>query len=251
MEKESLARECGVAVRSIEYWFWARNKKLRADPDAFSPGGTRYTKIISPVNPEKHWSSWDPNRPLEEKEDSAKKLAKTNSDTLDDDWMSESAATPRAAAPVEAGADSLLSSGAAPQQLQDLLGGGASRFPNVEIPADEEGAAHGESPVESPLEINSGGSGAGGGASWTDGAEDGMGQGCWGWNEEHGNENNPDGACRHIAPHNPKRAAREFLLRPVVLPLQCRHLTHISARVALLRACHMHAILDFAAVAFR
>lgn len=28
--KERLAQEIGVPVRSIEYWFWARNKKIRA-----------------------------------------------------------------------------------------------------------------------------------------------------------------------------------------------------------------------------
>ena len=206
-------------MRSIEYWFWARNKKLRADPDAFSPGGTRYTKIVSPANPEKHWSSWDPNRPRQDDGASAEKLAKTNS--LEDDWMSESGAEPRAAAPVEAGADSLLSSGAAPQQLQDLLGGGASRFPNVEIPADDEDSGeHGESPVESPLEINGGGGGASGGGGWTDGADDGMGQGCWGWNEEHGNENNPGGARRYTN----RSAACHSPLSPLLSPLQ-RHST--------------------------
>jgi hypothetical protein len=30
-EKDALAAECGVAVRSVEYWFWARNKRMRAN----------------------------------------------------------------------------------------------------------------------------------------------------------------------------------------------------------------------------
>jgi hypothetical protein len=210
VEKESLARECGVAVRSIEYWFWARNKKLRADPDAFSPGGTRHMKITSPPNPENHWSSWDPKRPREDDDAAAAAAAAAAVSSkksprgvkataaIEDDWMSEPSALGerRAAAPVEAGADSLLSSGsAAPQQLQDLLGGGASRFPNVEIPpSDDSSAGQGESPVESPLQISSAGSAAGAGASWTDG-EDNMSAGCWGWNEEHANgSDNADGA---------------------------------------------------------
>ena len=194
MEKEALSRECGVAVRSIEYWFWARNKKLRADPDAFSPGGTRNMKIKSPPNPENHWSSWDPKRPRED--DDAKKathIAKATPE--EDEWMSEPVSTGNrpAAAPVTAGADSLLSSGSAPQQLQDLLGNAASRFPNVEIPSDS-CTEHGQDNAEeSPLQISSAGSVTGGGTSWTDGA-DSMEPGCWGWNEEHANgSDNADG----------------------------------------------------------
>ena len=43
--KGVLAAECGVAVRSIEYWFWARNKRLRAagiDPASVEAAGKPY-----------------------------------------------------------------------------------------------------------------------------------------------------------------------------------------------------------------
>jgi hypothetical protein len=198
MEKEELSRECGVAVRSIEYWFWARNKKLRADPNAFSPGGSRNPIIKSPPNPENHWSSWDPKRPRED--DGAKLPAKSVS--AEGDWISEPAHTSKrpAAAPVAAGADSLLSSGSAPQQLQDLLGNAASRFPNVEIPSDS-CAEHGQDTAEeSPLQISSANSVVTAGTSWTDGP-DSMEPGCWGWNEEHTNgSDNADGASARNSP---------------------------------------------------
>ncbi len=198
MEKEVLSRECGVAVRSIEYWFWARNKKLRADPNAFSPGGSRNPIIKSPPNPENHWSSWDPKRPRED--DGAKLPAQVIS--TDDDWMSDPVDNSKrpAAAPVAAGADSLLSSGSAPQQLQDLLGNAASRFPNVEIPSDTCTEHSQDTAEESPLQINSANSATTCGTSWTDGP-DSMEPGCWGWNEEHANgSDNTDGMTARNTP---------------------------------------------------
>jgi hypothetical protein len=101
-----------------------------------------------------------------------------------------------AATPVAAGADSLLSSGSAPQQLQDLLGNAASRFPNVEIPTVSCAEQGQEIAEESPLQITSAGTVAADGTSWTDGA-DSMEPGCWGWNEEHANgSDNAEGKMR-------------------------------------------------------
>ena len=233
MEKEGLSRECGVAVRSIEYWFWARNKKLRADPDAFSPGGSRQTTIMSPPNPENHWSSWDPKRARED--DATNNSPVATATSAEDEWMAEPVHDGKrpAAAPVAAGADSLLSSGSAPQQLQDLLGNAASGFPNVEIPTiscAEQGQANAE---ESPLQIISAGTVAADGTSWTDGA-DSMEPGCWGWNEEHANgSDNADGKMRAHARCAPRQDTHGFCIDLRLCRLLCPQTTTATAHPSL------------------
>ena len=64
-EKDRLADECGVSARSIEYWFWARNKRLRGaatcSPSQSPGGGSRKRgrsekpptlAPLPPINPE-------------------------------------------------------------------------------------------------------------------------------------------------------------------------------------------------------
>ena len=123
-------------MRSIEYWFWARNKRIRAgqDPDAFSPAAKRARAMAT--------TSASP------REDQAAQAIRAVQADPDDvsRWMGSSSAggsgpagvgaaaaaeqedgspEPMVAQPLAAGSDSLLSSGTSPQQLQDLLGGGA------------------------------------------------------------------------------------------------------------------------------